>query len=297
MTRPPGSRPPETARRDESPTVKLASAVISQVAIVTALLYYFGWARTKAAFEYFGLDTSVVGLSAEDYLLRSVGAVAPVVAVGLATVVVTVSARRLFGRRMPDWPPRVLRLLHGAGRVGRVLCWLCLVGVLVVLIVSPPGNRLLSTSLPVLFLVAAAALAYADVIRADALGRHDRDHASLRFRSKILGGLCIVGVFWSLSVYAYIEGNESAERTRAALYRQPGIVLYSAERLTISSPIVTETPVTAPDHKFGFVYRGLHLLIKTPEKYFLIPDDWDQDHGAVIVIADDDSIRVDVIKT
>lgn len=88
------------------------------------------------------------------------------------------------------------------------------------------------------------------LIRATASGRHDRDRASLLFRSKIVGGLCVVGLFWSLSVYAVIEGHDSAVRTREALYRQPGIVLCSADRLTITSPAVTETPITAPDTRF-----------------------------------------------
>lgn len=43
----------------------------SQVAVLTALLYYFGWARTNAMFRYFGVDSSVTGYSATDYVLRS----------------------------------------------------------------------------------------------------------------------------------------------------------------------------------------------------------------------------------
>ena len=48
--------------------------VIAPVTLLTSLLFYFGWARSNSTFLYFGLDPSVVGLSLQDYLLRSIGA-------------------------------------------------------------------------------------------------------------------------------------------------------------------------------------------------------------------------------
>ena len=52
-------------------------AVASQAALLTALLYYVGWARANATFDEFGIDPGVVGYGTEDYVLRSINATFP----------------------------------------------------------------------------------------------------------------------------------------------------------------------------------------------------------------------------
>jgi len=69
---------------------RLATIVASQTALLTAVLFYFGWARTSTTFAYFGVDVSLLGFSTSDYLLRSVNsAFRPLLFVGLAGVVGT----------------------------------------------------------------------------------------------------------------------------------------------------------------------------------------------------------------
>src|SRR5215207_1272715 len=51
----------------------IAGRVIAPTALVTAVLYYFGWARTEAAADRAGTDQSLFGYSTSDYVLRSVG--------------------------------------------------------------------------------------------------------------------------------------------------------------------------------------------------------------------------------
>ncbi|MCA1708568.1 MAG: hypothetical protein LC808_36940, partial [Actinobacteria bacterium] len=51
--------------------LELIGAIIAPTALITGLLYYFGWARTQAIFAYFGVDTSLVEYSPSDYVLRS----------------------------------------------------------------------------------------------------------------------------------------------------------------------------------------------------------------------------------
>jgi hypothetical protein len=50
----------------------IVGTITSQTVLITALLYYFGWARTQASLAYFGLDTSLIAYSTPDYVLRSI---------------------------------------------------------------------------------------------------------------------------------------------------------------------------------------------------------------------------------
>jgi hypothetical protein len=46
--------------------------VVAPVTLLTALLFYFGWASSNSLWTYFGVDQSVLGFSARDYILRAI---------------------------------------------------------------------------------------------------------------------------------------------------------------------------------------------------------------------------------
>lgn len=57
------------------PLAKALSLVASfgpPIAVVTALLVYFGWARSDAQSRAMGLDVSLFGYTPQDYVLRSI---------------------------------------------------------------------------------------------------------------------------------------------------------------------------------------------------------------------------------
>ena len=98
--------------------------IVAVGASQTAVLYYFGWARTNAFLEYFGLDPTVVGYDTTDYVLRSIGVAFPaavgVSVVGLAALVVHRGVvAPLAGRRAARHPVGAPVLPGGAGRGGR----------------------------------------------------------------------------------------------------------------------------------------------------------------------------------
>jgi hypothetical protein len=43
--------------------------------VLTALAFYFGWTFTDARSRYFDIDSSALGFSTQDYVLRSTGAI------------------------------------------------------------------------------------------------------------------------------------------------------------------------------------------------------------------------------
>jgi hypothetical protein len=50
----------------------IIGVITSQLALITALLYYFGWVRTSSFLSYFGIDPRMAGYGTADYVLRSI---------------------------------------------------------------------------------------------------------------------------------------------------------------------------------------------------------------------------------
>jgi hypothetical protein len=118
---PMAAAPAVTERREEDhPSdsgwdilLRSVGAVIGPTTALTAILYYFGWARTKAHYIYFAVDQKELGFSTTDYLLRSAaGAFWPVV---FLLVVIIVSLwmhstvnQALRDPELPSWGIRAL---------------------------------------------------------------------------------------------------------------------------------------------------------------------------------------------
>ncbi|MCA1607627.1 MAG: hypothetical protein LC775_19660, partial [Acidobacteria bacterium] len=50
----------------------IIGAITSQVVLITAVLYYFGWVYNQSYFGYFGIHNSLLGYGTADYVLRSI---------------------------------------------------------------------------------------------------------------------------------------------------------------------------------------------------------------------------------
>jgi hypothetical protein len=82
------SPPPETAEPASpftgfSRLTRILGQFVAPTTLVTALLFYFGWAHVYFFFDYFGIDSSVLGASTSDYVMRRVDALfIPVITFG-----------------------------------------------------------------------------------------------------------------------------------------------------------------------------------------------------------------------
>src|SRR4051794_36152386 len=45
--------------------------VVAPLSVLTALLFYFGYASSRARYLYFGIDVDTIGMSTQDYVMRS----------------------------------------------------------------------------------------------------------------------------------------------------------------------------------------------------------------------------------
>jgi len=51
--------------------LSLGASVVAPITIISALLFYFGYVSSRAQYAYFGIDVDAIGLSTQDYVMRS----------------------------------------------------------------------------------------------------------------------------------------------------------------------------------------------------------------------------------
>src|SRR3954469_15545543 len=51
--------------------VSFAAGIVAPASVLSALLFYFGYVSSRSQYEYFGVDVDTIGLSTQDYVMRS----------------------------------------------------------------------------------------------------------------------------------------------------------------------------------------------------------------------------------
>src|ERR671939_751782 len=51
--------------------ISWGASVVAPLSVLSAVLFYFGYASSRAQYEYFGVDVDTIGLSTQDYVMRS----------------------------------------------------------------------------------------------------------------------------------------------------------------------------------------------------------------------------------
>lgn len=273
---------------------KVLGALASQAALATAILFYYGWIRTRASYQYFGIDTSLLHFGVSDYLLRSVSSAFSVVVGTCAALAVGISLRNklqeLALRRTP-------RMAHLVGRLLSAVGWSLLLVPLLGILGVQPASRL-GIWLPVLLCAAATAL-----LASAHLGRLYQPvdaGTSLAPSSAVwslsLVTILVVGYFWAVTFHAAHAGTRLSTDRAQHLVSEPAVALYSKERLAISGHgLDVQQLKSRESDDFKYRYIGLRLLIYTNARYFLLPAEWRRGRDAVFVIGDEPSVRIDVV--
>ena len=273
-------------RRDAMQAVESVSSVIAPLTVVTALLFYVGWVRARAFFNYFGVGSTLVGYTPQDYVLHSaevsIGAVlllafAGVVLVGLDRLVATV-IERVSGGLLGQW---IRWGLAGLG-ASLVLIGLGAATTDAAIAMVPPitGAGLVALG-AVLFL---------------------RFGAESPSRQGLLGsgttGLSVVvlalAFVWAATIYAEDLGVKAAVAIDGDARSLPVATVYSSEPLDLPGTNVTATRVLGEDQRWHYRYTGAVLLIYSNERWFLIPEPVSGEYrSSVVVLRDSESIRVE----
>ena len=300
--------------------IQVAAAIGSPIAVGTALLFYFGWSRSQAQAQAFGTDISVFEMSPDDLALRSLDALYfPSLFLLLAALIGVRLHRALLRRSTPRVPPPPrrpppawLRRIDRTGltsrfrlpqwiradsptwtlRIIRLLrrSWLVLLPAAGVLLATT--DHIGHLTLPFWIGLAMLGPVYATVLRRHITGDHTRTPLPVM---AVTTALFVVMLFWQTERLAVLIGDATAQdiKTNPAVRLHP-TTLYSAKKLYLTAPGVTETALPAPpEDAYHYRYDGLYLLQHSADKYFLISNGWTTQHGRLFIVPDSESVRLE----
>lgn len=277
-----------------SKVMAVVSSIGPPVTLATALLLYFGWARSDAQARAMGLDVSLFGYSVQDYALRSIRSLFfPLVCILLAGLLCLAADSWLRGQlssgKRAAWVARMARVAAVAGVVVAAACWAVAVarpaGAFLVVPYLMAGGILLAW-----WGVRLRRLAMAGE-RPSAKARAIIQHRALEatFAFTLVAAL----LFWGTSDFAQVVGRGQAAAVQAQLASLPRADVYSHTGLFFGAPGVKQEVLgtaEAPVYK----YTGLHLLVASGGRFFLLPDSWTLGTGTVVVLPDNDSVRLEL---
>jgi hypothetical protein len=281
----PGRGLPE--RSDLGGVVQLVTAIGSPIALGTALLFYFGWRRSQAQAAALGFDVSVLGMTPQDFMLRSI----PVLFFPVALLLVAALGVVWVHSRLMDWIEQGQRS-GGVLGIARVLQWswatLPILGVALVAVARPLGELFL----PLFVTLGVLGGVYGAALRRWAAREPARPSLPV---AVLVAALVSVLLFWQTERLASVVGEALAEQIGADVRSLTAVTVYSPRRLQLG-PEIDETRFPESDSAYRYRYRGLRLLDHAGGKYFLIPDGWTQERARLIVVRDDAATRVEFTR-
>jgi hypothetical protein len=272
--------------------LSLVGNVVAPTTAITALMFYFGFVDTDSFYEYFGVDAATLNFSTEDYLLRSIGALY----IPLGAILVVLLLVSWLNAKLAEWisARRHLERIHrAASGVAAAGSTIFLVGILGIL--QPFGWTPGPMVTPICLGIGVAAVTYGRYLFRRSVPRRPRGLGSgERTGLGILVALMVLSVFWVTNTYAIEHGQRQAKVLAGQLDVRPAVTLDTSERLVYHFPGTEETalPVSSPDQKFRYRYRGLRLLAQSGDRMFLLPDGWTPHEGDVLMLEAGPTIRV-----
>jgi hypothetical protein len=268
--------------------------VVTPTTVVVGLMIYIGSVRTNTMYRNLGVDQSLLGLSPQDYALRSVGSTTlePLVVV-LLGLLIALFAHALLIRHVSRhratvrWFVVVLGML---GLAGATIGVLHMAGWVDWWTAAP--------FVPLCLGLGVLALGYSVslyVILNPTQASSALQPAPLRIiRRTVFAALLAILLLWSIAQYAELRGQAVAGTLRQNPARLPGVVVYAPQRLYLEGPGITESRLPDAAAKYRYRYAGLSLLTRSNQRYFLLPVCWATARQArAIALPDDPSLRLE----
>jgi hypothetical protein len=239
--------------------------------VLTALLYYFGWARTHAVYLYFGIDADALGFSPVDYFLRSADTLWTPLVAAAGIVLFAGTVRRFLSQ---------LITAHLAGRPRAAL-----LAVLVTLAASLLAVAVLRVLGRVLFgypLLAPLCLLGGIALLAAAYRTVWPGEKGPR---QVFWVLVVLSCFWATAEFAGELGQGRAAHLEAQQFATvPDVIVYSRNRLDLDPQGVSEKVLSAGYAPYRYRYDGWKMLTRTDKEMVLIPYNWSTSNAYALVL-------------
>ena len=290
--------------------ISIGTTIVAPATLIGALLFYFGYVSSRSQYAYFGVDVDTIGLSTQDYIMRSPQPLlVPLLVLtlggtGLLALNATIRGRiaaaiaRADRTASPDASPA-----RPIERIRRTVRWVAILsgalltaGVVLLFIYSYVRDwAYYGLVTPLLIAVGAALAVYAPrVMRLLPHPQQERSpgaaHSSMLARRTAGVLACVViaaSIFWATATIAQWSGRGLAQYDALHFGSLPSVILDTKERLFLRDPGIEETALPASDGQtFHYRYRGLRLLIEGQNRMFLVPDVWSASDSTLIVPLD-----------
>ncbi len=270
-------------------TLEVLSVIGPPLTVATALLVYFGWARSDAQAKSMGLDVSLFGYSVQDFILRSIQSLfrplAWLALIGLAWLMADRALNKVISAgRYRRALGRGAAVLAAAGYLFAAAMW--------IVTVAQPDRTLLYVP----YLIAGGLLlgSWGVALRRRAVQSAGRSPVLTPrgLERAFMFVLVTLLLFWGTADYAQALGRGAAVDYQERSSLLPTAVVYSKERLAVSAPNVLEASAgttAAPLYR----YSGLRLLVVSGGRIFLLNDGWTLKDGRVVVLPDNGTVRVE----
>jgi hypothetical protein len=277
---------PERPGRGLPQLNKALGVLLGWTTVLTAIMFYFGWSWAYWFYMYFGVDSSLLGLTTRDYVQISVdGLFVPLAVIaGLALAV-------LWGwSRLSAWGTR-----HGRSRA--VAIGLPVAGALLLLnglsaiLVSTPMNRRLGIA-PIC--LAAGAVALVSAVRRHRAGTGAKAPDGVAVAEwAVVFVLAGLGVFWAVNDYSASVGQSRAQQFVREMPGLPDATLFSEKSMGLAHTGIREVRCTDPKATYGYRYDGLKLVLRSGDEYLLLPSNWSTRRGVAVLLPRTDAIRLE----
>lgn len=276
---------------------KLAAEIVAPTSLLTAVFFYFGWSHAYWFFDYFGVNSTLLGLTTQDYLMRAVdGLFVPITVAAVAGLtavwVPAILPERLEVRIRDRIAPIATRIAAATGLVlvmnglSRIL-W------------RTPFNQSLALA-PLCLGIGVLLLWYAARrrrhLRADQLSATQGHWIPWTEWSAVFA-LVGLSLFWAANDYAAAVGTNRAREFVQTIPGHPKVVVYSAQSLNLDQVGVRELPCLDDEAAYAFRYEGLVLVLYAGDQYVLLPERWTPERGHAVVLPRTDHLRLEFVPS
>lgn len=291
--------PPRPAPGSDESPLRSALSVLTTLGppltIATALMFYFGWARSDTQARVMGLDVSLFGFSTQDYVLQSISTLYIPLLVSAALAIGWLGLHQHVGRALSRPSSRPVLRIAGWAALGTGL----VMAASAVLAATLNRNRA-PLVLPLVLAGGAAIAAYGGWLAGAAGDPRAPLPASppwqRALRALLVGTVITLALFWEVSNYADVVGRGKALELARTVPAMPRATAFSATPLGIQAPGVREerldlAPEDATKDALRYRTTGMRFLVRSGGRMFLLHDGWTPRRGTVIVLPDNDQVR------
>ena len=292
--------------------ISIGTNIIAPTTLLGALLFYFGYVSSRSQYAYFGVDVDTVGLSTQDYIMRSPQPLlVPLLVLPLAGAGIllanTAVRRRILSTTDAVGKANAVRALKRIVRGSAVFGLALLFAGIVLLFIYfyIPDWPFYGLVTPIVLASGGGLIAYASHLRRQMptdgqgtktvqaqLSAEDRLGSVPWTANLFIYALIVASIFWATATVAQWSGRGLAKSEALHLDRLPSVILDTKEPLFLHDPYSIETILpTSPGQTFHYRYRHLRLLIQGNGRMFLVPDVWSASDSTLVVPLDG-SVRV-----